>query len=76
MTVEDWLAALAGELRRRGVEAGAVVAEAASHLRESGEPPLAVFGPPAAYAATLVESLRTPRPRTFGPVRLDVRGVT
>ncbi len=76
MTVEDWLAALAGELRRRGVEAGAVVAEAASHLRESGEPPLAVFGPPAAYAATLVESLRAPRPRTFGPVGLDVRGVT
>ena len=76
MSIDEWLHALAAELRRRGVEAGAVVAEAASHLRESGEPPLAVFGPPAVYAESLVDSLRTPRPRTYGPVRLDVRGVT
>jgi ABC-type multidrug transport system ATPase subunit len=75
MTIEEWLAALATELRRRGVEAGAVVAEAASHLRESGQPPLTVFGPPAAYAAALTDSLNAPRPREYGPARLDVRDV-
>jgi ABC-2 type transport system ATP-binding protein len=57
-----------------------VVAEAATHLRDSGEPPLRTFGPPAAYAAAVADSvgrsdLRPPR-RTLGPVRLDVRGVT
>ncbi|PRY24696.1 ATP-binding cassette domain-containing protein [Pseudosporangium ferrugineum] len=58
MTVDDWLAAFAAELRRRRVDPAALVAEAATHLRDSGRAPLQVFGPPAAYAVTLVDSLR------------------
>ena len=58
MTVDDWLAVLAAELRRRGVEPGPVLAEAAAHLRDSGETPLRVFGGPGEYAAAVAESLR------------------
>jgi ABC-2 type transport system ATP-binding protein len=76
-----WLAALAGELHRRGVDTDLgrhVVAEAAAHLRDSGEPPLSVFGPPAEYASAIAESLGGERPSRPDPgvVRLDVRGVT
>jgi ABC-type multidrug transport system ATPase subunit len=78
-----WLAALAGELRRHGIGpdlAGHVVAEAATHLRDSGQPALLAFGPPEAYAAAVADSvggpdMRPPR-RVPGAVRLDVRGIT
>jgi ABC-2 type transport system ATP-binding protein len=75
-----WLADLAGELRRQGVDpelARQVVAEAAGHLRDSGEPPLHAFGPPAAYAAEVARSVaREPRRTPPGEVRLDARGIT
>jgi ABC-type multidrug transport system ATPase subunit len=75
-----WLAALGGELRRRGIEqalAAQVVAEAATHLRDSGQPALAVFGTPEAYAGAVAESMAHPAStrRTFGPIRLEARGV-
>jgi ABC-2 type transport system ATP-binding protein len=75
---DRWLSALTGELRRHGIGpdlTGHVVAEAATHLRE----PLRVFGPPAAYATAVAESLGgpdlRPPPRTPGDVRLDARGI-
>lgn len=58
MTVDDWLAALSAELRRRQVDPSGPVGEAAAHLRDSGQPPMQVFGPPAAYALAVVDSLR------------------
>ncbi|TDB74593.1 ATP-binding cassette domain-containing protein [Micromonospora sp. KC721] len=78
-----WLAALTGELRRHGVGpdlTGHVVAEAATHLAESGESPLRVFGPPEVYARAVADSLggpdvRPPR-RHPGPVRLAARSIT
>ncbi|MEO3745627.1 ATP-binding cassette domain-containing protein [Plantactinospora sp. B5E13] len=93
MNQRGWLDTLAGELRRRGVDpelTAHVVSEAASHLRDSGEPPLAVFGPPGTYAAAVADSLGTAgtaapdrvrqpassRPGPPGPVRLDVRGIS
>ncbi|MFI5931064.1 ATP-binding cassette domain-containing protein [Actinoplanes sp. NPDC051494] len=78
MNVDDWLAAFAAELRRRRVDPSGVVAEAAAHLRDSGRPPLQVFGPPAVYAVTVVDSLRgavPARPRAGG-VRLEAAGIT
>ncbi|MEV4546243.1 ATP-binding cassette domain-containing protein [Micromonospora echinaurantiaca] len=83
MNHNAWLAALTGELRRHGVGpdlAGHVVAEAATHLRESGEPPLRVFGPPDVYAQAVADSLggpdqRPPR-RQPGPVRLAAQGIS
>jgi ABC-2 type transport system ATP-binding protein len=76
-----WLAALASELHRRGVEtdlARHVLAEAAAHLRDSGEPPLSVFGPPGEYATAIADSLSGERPSgaDTGAVRLEVRGVS
>lgn len=83
MNQDLWLAELVAELRCVGIDgdaAGHVVAEAATHLRDSGERPLLVFGTASAYAAAVADSLRTPagppRPRDVGPVRLEVRGVT
>jgi ABC-2 type transport system ATP-binding protein len=83
MTAGDWLGELATELRRQGVGqelARQVVAEAAGHLRDSGEPALRAFGPPAAYATEIVNSVggTTPQPRRMasGEVRLDARGIT
>ena len=77
MTEESWLAALAVELHRRGVPSTAVVAEAAGHLRDSGQPPLRVFGTPAAYASAVVESLREPAVHAVpGDVRLEASGIT
>jgi len=72
---EIWLAALSDELRRHGVGpdlAGHVVAEAAAHLRDSGEQPLRAFGAPAAYAAAVADSVGGPvaAARPAGPVRL------
>lgn len=60
MNHDWWLTALAADLRARGVSAqhtGSVVAEADAHLVDSGLAPLAVFGTPTAYAATIAESL-------------------
>jgi YD repeat-containing protein len=83
MNHHGWLDALASELRRHGIDpelSRHVVSEAASHLRESGEPPLAVFGSPAAYAAAVAESLgagAAPAGRPGGvghPVGGPVRG--
>ncbi|MFY1672856.1 hypothetical protein ACN27G_23320 [Plantactinospora sp. WMMB334] len=65
MNHDGWLHALAGELHRRGVDPDLsrhVVAEAATHLRDSGEPPLRVFGAPAAYATAVAESVGVPQP--------------
>ncbi|WJK40160.1 ATP-binding cassette domain-containing protein [Solwaraspora sp. WMMA2056] len=82
MNHQSWLAALTGELHRHGVDrevAGHVVAEAAAHLYDSGEAPLAVFGTPADYAGAVVRSVggpaHLPRRTGPGPVRLDVRDV-
>lgn len=82
MNEEAWLDALTGELRRHGVGgdvAAHVVAEAAAHLRDSGEAPLQVFGTPASYAAAVADSLAAAEPPArgpVGPVRLDARGIT
>jgi ABC-type multidrug transport system ATPase subunit len=80
VTVETWLTALAAELHRRRIEPAAVVAEAAAHLRDSGQPPLAVFGTPAAYATAIADSLRGPTVevgrRPPGEVRLEATGIT
>ncbi|MFC0505596.1 ATP-binding cassette domain-containing protein [Micromonospora costi] len=83
MNHNAWLAALTGELRRHGVGpdlTGHVVAEAATHLTESGEHPLRVFGPPDAYARAVADSLggpdRRPPHRRPGPVRLAAQGIT
>ncbi|GAA1849786.1 ATP-binding cassette domain-containing protein [Asanoa iriomotensis] len=82
MRYEIWLAALTDELRRHGVGpdlAGHVVAEAAAHLRDSGEPPLRAFGPPSAYAAAVADSIGGPAQRArgvVGPVRLRAVDIT
>jgi ABC-type multidrug transport system ATPase subunit len=84
VTVEAWLTELAMELRRRRIEPAALVAEAATHLRDSGQAPLRVFGPPAAYAAAVAESLTgptvqtgpAPRGRPPGEIRLEARKIT
>nr|MDT0658556.1 ATP-binding cassette domain-containing protein [Micromonospora sp. DSM 115978] len=92
MNDDVWLATLAGELRRHGIDpdlCGHVVAEAATHLSDSGEPPLRVFGPPAAYAAAVADSIGTaavpplaPPAAAAGhaaaaaPIRLAARGIT
>lgn len=83
MTPDAWLTALADELRRHGIEsdgAGNVVAEAAAHLRDSGDPPLSVFGPPNQYAQAVAESLYTrgvaARHRVPGAIRLEARGIS
>lgn len=83
MSPDEWLDALAGELRRAGVPAdlvGSVVAEAATHLRDSGAPPASVFGQPAEYARAVAESVGWPDARQLrpgpGPVRLEAHGIT
>ncbi|MBE1484589.1 ATP-binding cassette domain-containing protein [Plantactinospora soyae] len=66
MNHDGWLHALTGELHRRGLDpelSRHVVAEAATHLRDSGEAPLRVFGPPETYAAAVAESVGVPRPQ-------------
>ncbi|GIF71187.1 ATP-binding cassette domain-containing protein [Asanoa siamensis] len=82
MRHEIWLAALTDELRRHGVGpdlAGHVVAEAAGHLRDSGEAPLRAFGPPDTYAAAVADSVGGPalaRSVPAGPVRLRAVDIT
>lgn len=86
---ELWLTALADELYRRGVPPDGVVAEAAAHLRDSGQDPTVVFGSPAWYAAAVAESLAV-APATVaeglaaapvvrraapGRIRLQARGI-
>ncbi|UGQ10834.1 ATP-binding cassette domain-containing protein [Yinghuangia sp. ASG 101] len=79
-----WLAALAEELRRRGLlpeQVGQVVDEAAAHLRDSGEPAASVFGAADRYAEAVADSLGhpatrgLPRARPGGPLRLSARGI-
>jgi ABC-2 type transport system ATP-binding protein len=80
MTVESWLAALAGELRRQGLDDGqvaAVVADVRTHLRDSAEDPYRAFGTPERYAQAVAESLAGPTSpdRSLGPVRLRAEGI-
>lgn len=85
MSSDPWLAALAAELRRQGVlpaAAANVVAEAAAHLRDSGENPMHAFGPAERYAAAIAETLaealgadQAQRP-SVGPIRLQAIGIT
>lgn len=81
MSVESWLSALAGELRRQGLadeQAAAVIVDARAHLRDSAEDPYRAFGMPERYAAAVVESLRGPasQARPVGPVRLRAEGIS
>ncbi|HEX5595618.1 MAG TPA: hypothetical protein VFX61_06285 [Micromonosporaceae bacterium] len=83
MNDDIWLDALTRELHRLGLDQNLtrhVTAEAATHLHDSGQPPLYVFGTPEAYAAAVADSIgsRHPGPprRESGTVRLDVRGVS
>ncbi|MFJ8579041.1 ATP-binding cassette domain-containing protein [Micromonospora sp. NPDC093277] len=79
MNADQWLHTFGAELRRRRVaseDIRHVVAEAATHLRDSGGDPWAVFGPPDRYAAVIADSIGTrPGPRP-GPVRLHAEGIT
>jgi ABC-2 type transport system ATP-binding protein len=83
MNADTWLRALDGELRRHGLPptfAANVVAEAAGHLRDSGQPALQAFGTPEGYASAVLDSVGRhhsgPERRQPGPVRLDARGIT
>ena len=81
MNVESWLWALAGELRRQGIAAAhveTIVADARTHLRDSGEDPYQTFGTPERYALAVAESLAGPASarRALGPVRLQARGIS
>jgi ABC-2 type transport system ATP-binding protein len=81
MSVESWLSALAGELRRHGLPAGqvaTVVNDASSHLRDSEQDPYQAFGMPESYASAVAESLVGPaaRVQTPGPVRLEALGIS
>jgi len=77
MNHDGWLHALTGELHRHGIDPDLsrhVVAEAATHLRDSGDTPLRVFGPPAVYAAAVAESVGAP-PAHVGVPRPEDAGV-
>jgi ABC-2 type transport system ATP-binding protein len=83
MNPNVWLSALSAELARHGIApdlAGHVVAEAAAHLRDSGEPALRVFGAPEQYAAAVAESVggpdRRPPRRAPGEIRLEAKGIS
>ncbi|HEX6684757.1 MAG TPA: ATP-binding cassette domain-containing protein [Candidatus Limnocylindrales bacterium] len=81
MNPDVWLSALVKELARHGVGpdlAAHVVAEAAAHLRDSGEPAVHAFGMPERYAAAVAESIgrQAVRPSQGGVVRLEARGIT
>jgi ABC-2 type transport system ATP-binding protein len=79
MNSHAWLAELDAELRRRGTgpdTASHVVAEAAAHLTDSGENPVAVFGRPESYAAAVIEIIGNRARRAPGPVRLRASGIT
>jgi len=81
MSVESWLWALGGELRRQGLaeeHAAAVIVDVRTHLCDSAEDPYRAFGTPERYAAAVVESLRGPvsQARPVGPVRLRAEGIS
>lgn len=82
MIDERWLQALGQELARHRLApdmAHHVVAEAAAHLRDSGQPALHAFGTPQGYAAAVAESLasqRRPPRRPPGRVRLRASRIT
>ncbi|MEH1123921.1 ATP-binding cassette domain-containing protein [Micromonospora sp. CPCC 206061] len=83
MDNDRWLWALGQEMARHQLTPDAVrhvVAEAAAHLRDSGQPALRAFGTPEGYAAAVAESLaaRYGRPARPAPgrVRLSARGIT
>jgi ABC-2 type transport system ATP-binding protein len=79
MNSDAWLSALTKELARHriGPDLSAhVVAEAAAHLRDSGEPAMAAFGPPQGYAAAVAQVCgRAPSPSP-GVVRLEAKGIS
>jgi ABC-2 type transport system ATP-binding protein len=79
VNADQWLHTFAAELHRRRVateDVRHVVAEAATHLRDGGGDPWAVFGAPDRYAAVIADSVGTrPAPRP-GPVRLHAEGIT
>jgi ABC-2 type transport system ATP-binding protein len=73
----SWLDELDHELHRHGVDPGIarhVVAEAAAHLRDSGQDPMRAFGDPGRYATAVVESVG--RSARRGPVKLRASGIT
>ncbi len=79
MNPHAWLARLDAELRRRGTgpdTAGHVVAEAAAHLADSGENPVAVFGPPESYAEAIVASIGNRAATQPGTVRLRAKNIS
>jgi ABC-2 type transport system ATP-binding protein len=82
MNNDHWLHVLGQELTRQQLRPDAVhhvVAEAAAHLRDSGQPALRAFGTPQGYAAAVVEATRAqhrPLRRPPGQVRLDARRIT
>ncbi len=80
MTAEAWVAELATALRRENVDRWHLdqfVGEAAAHLAESGEDPLAAFGEPGDYARRLAGELGAPPgPHASPEPRLQVTGVT
>lgn len=66
MNNDKYLDDLTSELRERdvpGVRIGEILAEAQSHLAESGEPAEQAFGTPAHYADSLVAARPVPRVR-------------
>jgi ABC-type multidrug transport system ATPase subunit len=81
MRTETWLEQLAHELDARGVpadEVAAAVVEAQNHLTEAAAEPLADFGTPSAYAATVASALDRRRGTTGpdAPVRVAAHGVS
>lgn len=57
MSIESYLSELAAALQTRGADSrrtSEAVAEAESHLKESGEDPVEAFGPPDEYAERLL----------------------
>ncbi|WP_308190726.1 ATP-binding cassette domain-containing protein [Streptomyces sp. HPF1205] len=88
MNNSEWLERLAGELWRRGLDGAAIgqaAAEAQSHLLESGQPAVSVFGLPETFAAQLAGGhtrggglaahVPAPPPRPAAPDRLTARRV-
>ncbi|MFR9777740.1 ATP-binding cassette domain-containing protein [Micromonospora sp. MS34] len=79
MNADQWLHAFAAELHRRRVateDIRHVVAETASHLRDGGGDPWAVFGAPDRYAAVIADSVGIRPAPCPGPVRLHAEGIT
>jgi ABC-type multidrug transport system ATPase subunit len=81
MNSDAWLSALTNELARHRIGpdlAAHVVAEAAAHLRDSGEPAVHAFGTPERYAAAVAESVggASLRQASPGPVRLEAKGIS